>query len=93
MKDLAWEKIHQEAQNHFNGKNLKSNKINHNMLIEEVYTRNNVDTEYDISRDDDYIHIDYSESSATLYDYIKQKAISTFRQLSHTHPPCCCHKY
>ena len=54
------------------------------MLIEEVITRNNVDTEYDISRDNDYIHIDYSESSATLYDYIKEKAISTFRQLSHT---------
>ena len=69
---------------HFNEKNLKTNKINHNMLIEEVFTRNNMNTEYDISRDNDYLQIDYNESSATLYNFIKSKPISTFRQLRHT---------
>ena len=54
------------------------------MLIEEVFTRNNMSTEYDISRDNDYLQIDYNESSATLYNFIKSKAISTFRQLRHT---------
>ena len=85
MKNLAWEKIHQEAHGHLTDKNLKLNNVNHNMLIQDVINQNNVDKEYDISRDKDYIHINHNENSAKLYDYIKEKAISTFNQLSHTH--------
>ena len=84
MKDLAWEKIHQEAQGHFIDKNLKLNDVNHNMLIQNVIIQNNADKEYDISRDKEYIKINHNESSAMLYDYIKEKATSTFRQFSHT---------
>ena len=54
------------------------------MLIEEVFTRHGLGTDYDISQDKDYLHLDYNESSAALYDYIKSKAISTFCQLRHT---------
>ena len=84
MKNLAWEKIHQEAHGHLTDKNLKLNNVNHNMLIQDVINQNNVDKEYDISRDKNYIHINHNENSAMLYDYIKEKAISTFNQLSHT---------
>ena len=54
------------------------------MLIEEVFTRHGLGMDYDISQDKDYLHVDYNESSAALYDYIKSKAISTFCQLRHT---------
>ena len=54
------------------------------MLIEEVFTRHGLGMDYDISQDKDYLHLDYNESSAALYDYIKSKAISTFCQLRHT---------
>merc|ERR1712102_72631 len=49
MKNLAWEAIHQEAQNHLDNENLKEKEINQNTLIEEVFTRHGLNTDYDIS--------------------------------------------
>ena len=39
MKDLAWEKIHQEAQGHFIQNNLKSNDVSLNTLIQNNVIR------------------------------------------------------
>ena len=49
MKDLAWEKIHQEAQGHYIDKNLKLKDVNHNTLLQNIIIQNNADKEYDIS--------------------------------------------
>ena len=74
MKDLAWEKIHQEAQGHFIDKNLKLSDFSHNMLIQDVIIKNNADKEYDISRDKDYIHINHNEFSTMLYQHSDNSA-------------------
>ena len=78
MKNLAWEKIHQEAQSYFIENNLKSKDVSHNTLIQNNIIRNNAERQYDISRDKDYIKINHNESSEKLYNYIKDKATSTF---------------
>ena len=44
----------------------------------------NANGQYDISQDKDYIKINYNESSKKLYNHIKDKAISIFRQFKHT---------
>ena len=84
MKNLAWEKIHQEALGHFQGKNLKLTDMSQNSLIQNDIIPNTVSGQYDISRDREYIKVNYSDSSVKLYNYIKTKAISTFRQFNHT---------
>ena len=84
MKTLAWEKIHQEAQSHFMENNLKSRDISNDTLIQNNIIRNNTEKKYDISRDKDYMKINFNESSALIYNYIKEKATSTFRQLNHS---------
>ena len=84
MKNLAWEKIHQEAQGHFIENNLKSKDVSHNTLIQNNSIRNNAERQYDISRDKDYIKINHNESSEKLYNYIKDKATSTFCRFNNT---------
>ena len=39
MRNLAWEKIHQEAQGHFIQNNLKSKDVSHNTLIQNNVIR------------------------------------------------------
>ena len=83
-KNLAWETIHQEAQGHFQGRNLKLTDISQSTLIQDEIMHNNTNEQYNIAQDKDYIKINFNESSKKLYDYIKDKAVSTFHQFKHT---------
>merc|ERR1711873_4270 len=76
--------INQEAQKYLDIENLKEKEINQNTLIEGVFTRHGLNTDYDIAHDKDYLHLDNIQSSEVLYHYIKANAISTFSQLKHT---------
>ena len=58
--------------------------MSQNSLIQNDIIPSTTNGQYDISRDKEYIKINYSDSSVKLYDYIKTKAISTFRQFNHT---------
>ena len=84
MKNLAWEKIHQEALGHLQNKDLKLTEMSQNLLIQNEIMTSTPNGQYDISRDKEYIKINYSDSSVKLYNYIKNKAISTFRKFKHT---------
>ena len=64
--------------------NLKSKDVSHNTLIQNNIIRNNAERQYEISRDKDYIKINHNESSEKLYNYIKDKATSTFCRFNHT---------
>ena len=55
MKNLAWEMIHQEAQGHFQSKDLKLMEISQNTLIQDKFMLTNTTDQYDISEDKDYI--------------------------------------
>ena len=44
----------------------------------------NTDKSYCISNDPDYIKVDYNESTKKLYEYIRNKAISTFFKFRYT---------
>ena len=76
--------IHQEAQGHFQGKDLKLTEISRNTLIQDEIMLTHANGQYDISQDKDYIKINYIRSSKKLYNYIRDKAISIFRQFKHT---------
>ena len=56
MKNLAWEKIHQEAQGHFQGKNLKLTDMSQNISIQNEIMVNNANGQYDISRTTVQLH-------------------------------------
>ena len=66
MKNLAWEKIHQEAFGHFQNKNLKLTDMSQNSLIQNDIIPSTVNGQYDISPDREYIKINYSDSSVKL---------------------------
>ena len=55
MKNLAWEKIHQEALGHFQNKKLKLTDMSQNSLIQNDIIPSTSNGQYDILRDKEYI--------------------------------------
>ena len=77
-RNLALNEIHQDAIKHLDGDYLKIQQINQNSTINDTQATSITDKEYCISKDPDYIKINYNESTSKLYNYIKEKSKSTF---------------
>ena len=73
---------HQDAIKHLDDDYLKNQQINQNSTINDTQVTSITDKEYCISKDPDYIKINYNESMSKLYNYIKIKSKSTFIKFS-----------
>ena len=75
--------MHQDAIERLDGDYLKSQCTINNSTIDAnsmgLITKNHC-----ISKDPDYIKIDYNEATEKLYNYIKNKSISTFTEFRNT---------
>ena len=58
--------------------------MSQNTLIQNDILPNTTNGQYDISRDREYTKINHNDSTAKLFNYIKTKATSIFRQFNHT---------
>ena len=71
-RNLAWNKIHQDAITHLQSDYLKNQQVKQNVTINDTQSTVITDKEYYISKDPDYIKINYNESTCKLYHYIKE---------------------
>ena len=83
MKVMAWKKIHQDAIERLDGDYLKSQCTIKNSTI-DANSMGSITENYCISKDPDYIKIDYSQATEKLCNYIRNKSISTFTEFRNT---------
>ena len=67
-RNLAWNKIHQDAITHLKNDYMKKQQINQNATINDIQSTVITNKQYCIFRDPDYIQINHNESTCKLYD-------------------------
>ena len=72
MKDMAWNKMHKDAIEHLDDDYLKNQSTINNSTM-DANSMGSITENYCISKDPDYIKINYNSAMEKLYNHIKKQ--------------------